>query len=174
MVNTINKEVNHREMKMPQKQKEKNTTNNGELFDTLEKNKKERIILEIDGQKVEGEKYYFEYPKYLQKETGILGYTRIIIPEDNFKIFKEYYKDKYEKEEFLMNKLLPSISKGAYPSTTINHVYSWHYDKNDQNHHKAYLKNHKFFLQMLYDITLIKEEKKTQKVPFFKCRISKT
>ena len=54
-----------------------------------ESGKRENIILEIDGQKIEAVKYYFEYPERIQKEAGILGYERTQIPKENlYNLFK--------------------------------------------------------------------------------------
>jgi|BioPla2DNA2_1021312.scaffolds.fasta_scaffold51857_1 hypothetical protein len=144
---------------------------NDNLLQNLEKNKepkKEKVTLEIDGQTVEGEKYYFEYPKYIQEETGILGYERTIIPEENFKVFEEYHQDFYERNDFLKYKLLSSISEGEYPDQTFNHVYSWYYEEGDKDRHKTYFKNHKFFLEKIYDSEKIKIEAKHRWYPFSK------
>lgn len=58
-----------------------------------ESGKRENIILEIDGQKIEAVKYYFEYPERIQKETGILGYERTKVTDKNF---FNFYKKKTE------------------------------------------------------------------------------
>ncbi len=166
-------------------------TVNDNLLQSLEKNKepkKEKVTLEIDGQTIEGEKYYFEYPKYIQEETGILGYERTIIPEENLKIFEKghkeaYYKKKdriakyytkesyeisleYDQGSFLKDKLLPYISKGEYPNKTINHIYSWYYNEIDADRHKTYFKNNNFFLEKIYDLEKMKMETMKRQYPF--------
>lgn len=61
-----------------------------------ESGKRENITLEIDGQTIEAVKYYFEYPERIQKETGILGYERTKISNENISDFiKNFYLNKY-------------------------------------------------------------------------------
>ncbi len=57
-----------------------------------------KIELEFDGKKyhLDYRKSYFEYPKNIQEETGILGYERIKINDQTlFNIFKDLYEKKY-------------------------------------------------------------------------------
>ena len=70
---------------------EKVPPENEELLNAQEQEsgKRENIVLEIDGQKIEAVKYYFKYPERIQKETGILGYERTQIPKENlYNLFK--------------------------------------------------------------------------------------
>jgi len=57
----------------------------------IENSKEKRIqTIEINGIPLEAEKYYFEYPKRIQQETGILGYERTIVKEEDIlRITKE-------------------------------------------------------------------------------------
>ena len=75
-----------------------------------ESGKRENIVLEIDGQKIEAVKYYFEYPERIQKETGILGYERV-------KITKEIMP---AQEDSIISLLL-IMSDGEYPRYSFNH-----------------------------------------------------
>lgn len=67
-----------------------------------ESDKRENIILEIDGQKIEAVKYYFEYPERIQKETLIKGYTRYkisrsIFRNDEYKFLEKELSEKAKK-----------------------------------------------------------------------------
>ena len=60
--------------------------------------RKQTIEIEFDGIKIplETESYDFEYPKHIQKETGILGYERTKISNQAITDFiKKYYLNKY-------------------------------------------------------------------------------
>lgn len=79
---------------------EKSSQQNENSFDIQEQEsgKREKITLEINGQRIEGEKSYFEYPNTIQNETLIKGYTKYKIPRSIFKE-AEYIFLKKELEE---------------------------------------------------------------------------
>lgn len=165
---------------------ENNSKNNKkEDINDVEK-KKEISQIEIDGIKLETEKYYFEYPERIQKETGILGYERNKISDEalfkflkdvcdkknidlsskgiiDFGSFREklYSEDGWEfigktSENILMN-ILKKLSNGEYPNHTINHQFSAY--GSDDNISKAYMedfRNDKFFVQKIYDRDVVK------------------
>lgn len=79
--------------------------------------KRENIILEIDGRKIEAVKYYFEYPERIQKATGILGYERTKILDNDFLKFNEAGYDLAERIE----KLTLALSNQEYPYKCLNH-----------------------------------------------------
>lgn len=88
----------------PNKIKRSPNTENSEKEKLEDKEtKKEKFFLEINGQKIEGEKYYFEYPKHVQEETGILGYERVKISIENLDNFSKFL---FEKEKgFSLNEI---------------------------------------------------------------------
>ncbi len=76
----------------PKAEVEKTPQENEDILNEREQesSKRENITLEIDGQKIEAVKYYFEYPERIQKETLIKGYTKYKIPRSIFR------NDEYE------------------------------------------------------------------------------
>ncbi len=61
----------------------------------LKKKEKQISIIEIDGIKIEAQKEYFEYPEYIQKESGVIGYDRTIIDDKSlFNIINNICKNK--------------------------------------------------------------------------------
>ena len=111
--------------------------------------KKEKIFLEIDGQKLEGEKYYFEYPKNIQEETGILGYERT-------KILNESLIERVGTQ-----KLLLQLSNGKYPNLSFTHQMGGFALEDHISEMSSDFIKDKFFLQKIYDINTI-ERKKTR------------
>ena len=114
-----------------------------------ESGKRENIVLEIDGQKIEAVKYYFDYPERIQKETGILGYERIKILNNSFKRI----------EHAGVNDILSQLSNGEYPNYTYNHMMGGFVDtqKERDNMNKDF-KDDKFFLQKIYDVSRIEKK----------------
>lgn len=124
---------------------EKMPQENQGSFDAQEygSGKRENITLEIDGQTIEVVKYYFEYPERIQKETGILGYTRVKIPKESIKNCK--------KEEFLKD-VLENLSNGEYPNQTFNHRLGADMPREQTKKYHEYLRDDKFFLQKIFDV----------------------
>ena len=79
----------------------------------------EIISLEIDGQTLEAEKYYFEYPERIKKEAGILGYERTKISNDSiFNFYRQFCKTQYDFdfEKYNINNELDLVS---YPKNIL-------------------------------------------------------
>jgi len=75
--------------------------------------KKTISSIEVDGIKLETEKYYFEYPKRIQQETGILGYERTIISEENLKgLAKKHIEKSKDIIADVISKLNPKKYSG--------------------------------------------------------------
>lgn len=155
-----------------------NPLNNFQQKPKLEENEVEKrekriktIEIEVDGQihSLETESYDFEYPEGIQKETGILGYERTkISDEDIMNVTKNIHKvDKeYNFNRFITEKLLPLLSDNEYPDKSFNHRYGWyHGNPETKSRHKDYFKKD-FFLGKIYDLEKIKEESKYKKYPF--------
>lgn len=109
-----------------------------------ESGKRENIILEIDGQKIEAVKYYFEYPERIQKETGILGYERIKIILD-----VDFSKEK-------QHKILLKLSEGEYPNYTANHTLGAYVSR--EQSYKDFRKE-RWFLQKIYGMSTIENKR---------------
>lgn len=109
-----------------------------------ESGKRENILLEIDGQKIEAVKYYFEYPERIQKETGILGYDRVKILRENLKVSVE--------------SIIHKLSDGEYPGKCLTHVMGGHAHKEDKPEMFEDFAKDKFFLQKIYDVDTIKRK----------------
>ncbi|MDP1760206.1 MAG: hypothetical protein Q8L01_02010 [Candidatus Woesebacteria bacterium] len=101
--------------------------------------KKAISSIEIDGIKLETEKYYFEYPKDIQEKTGILGYNRTMIKKEDIE----------SKGISIMN-LDKALSNGEFPDHTLNHTI--------RNYEEHFVKN-KLFIQKLFDINLSEKVK---------------
>ncbi|MBP6879924.1 MAG: hypothetical protein KBD22_00855 [Candidatus Pacebacteria bacterium] len=106
-----------------------------------ESGKRENIVLEIDGQKIEAVKYYFEYPERIQKETGILGYERV-------KITKEIMP---AQEDSIISLLL-IMSDGEYPRYSFNHKIGGFATIEQIDKYNNFFKDNKFFLNKIYDL----------------------
>jgi hypothetical protein len=134
---------------------EKISQKNEEFLDNQKKesDKRENITIEIDGQKIEAVKYYFEYPEQIQKETGILGYERTKIPINKELINKEM---PYWEQDEIINNLLITLSGGEYPETCVTHKFGGfgNYDE----YKKGFIDDH-FFVQKIYDLNRIEKLK---------------
>ncbi|MEI6352690.1 MAG: hypothetical protein WCO35_02015 [Candidatus Nomurabacteria bacterium] len=95
----------------PKLQRSPNTENSEK--ENSKENKKEIHTIEIDGIPLEYTKENFEYPGYIQKETGIIGYERMILKEDVLKKSYENYKE---------------IHKDDDEATRISLLYKWEED----------------------------------------------
>ena len=115
-----------------------------------ESGKRENITLEIDGQTIEAVKYYFEYPKHIQEETGILGYERTVLNVETV------------SEEMCIT-ILSKLSNEEYPKYSFNHQMNAYVDPNDSSNIENFVKD-KFFVQKIHDIDLIKKEVENQKL----------
>ena len=110
--------------------------------------KRTRVTVEINGIPLEAEKYYFEYPKHIQKETGILGYERTII--SNEQMNKYNLENDYDKtRSFLMR-----MSNDQYPKQTMNHTVGSNANKEDRHKYEENLIKDRFFLQEIFDVDL--------------------
>lgn len=122
--------------------------------------KKEKIVLEIDGQKLEGEKYYFEYPKHIQEETGILGYERNIINGQQIELAINSIKTIEENEDSILSgktersfskKLLMKMTNNKFPHESFNYVMETGADSKDQ------FSEDKFLLQNIFGLETYKK-----------------
>lgn len=104
-----------------------------------EKKEKQISTIEINGIKIETQKEYFEYPEYIQKETGILGYDRTIIKKE-------------DAEKIGDKELDIALSGGKFPSFTFNHQLGADIPIEQKQAYHTYFKNDKFFLQKIFDI----------------------
>lgn len=113
---------------------------------------REKITLGIDGQTIEAEKYYFEYPKHIQEETGILGYERVKIPLD------ANFSEKNQK------KILKELSRGEYPYCTLNHVLSAYVRQEESKKQYSDFIKDRFFIQKVFDMSLIERKRFRDKI----------
>lgn len=135
--------INQKHEKTPEDAVEKELT----VSEQKEITTREKITLEIEGQAIEGEKYYFEYPERIQKETGILGYERVKIPKENIKVS--------------LKNVLSELSDGEYPDKCLTHVMGgFAHDDHKPEMLEDFAKD-KFFIQKIYDVETI--ERKRQK-----------
>jgi hypothetical protein len=116
---------------------------------------REKITIEVEGQSIEGEKYYFDYPEYIQKETGILGYERIKIIDEKFTNLKELG---WEKVSEIIENTLLKLSNGEYPNKCVTHIIGADADQDSRKKYLEYFRDDKFFLQKIYDLERIKKE----------------
>ena len=102
------------------------------------KERKEKFTLEIEGKKIEGEKYYFAYPEKVQEESGILGYERIKIPIKDL-------------EGCSLYSVFSELSNNEYPSRCFNHIFSGYVREDSiKNEYFNEFKKSKFFLQKIF------------------------
>jgi len=117
------------------------------------------IEIEIDGVKypLECVSYDFEYPKNVQEETGILGYERTKINQASLESFVG--SESEQKDHFFYN-LLAVLSDGEYPKYCYNHKMGYYADIKTKERYLEYFNNNKFFLDKIYSLENIQEEKK--------------
>lgn len=122
-----------------------------------ESGKRENITLEIDGQKIEAVKYYFEYPERIQKETGILGYERIKISDQ--KLLKQIESALPQNKAGIIGDICESLSDGEYPNYTLNHIIGAYTTKNEHAEMYEDFKKDKFFIQKIFGLELIERKR---------------
>ena len=77
-------------------------------------NGKEKFSVTIEGKSLEVQKTYFEYPRQLQEQTFIKGYTR-------FKIDKEEFEERFGGSEGKSaREVCRLLSDGKFPDKTYN------------------------------------------------------
>lgn len=134
-------------------------------FEEQESSKRETVTLEIGGKTIEAVKYYFEYPEHIQKETGILGYVRTVIPSEFVKTLKEIELKNGESdvgsEMDITYKLLDELSHKEYPTHCYNHVLAYW---SDRTRHLEYFRQG-FFKNKIYDLSVIEKESKHEIYP---------
>lgn len=148
----------------PKTGEEKTPQANENFLNTEEKesSKRENITLEIDGQKIEAVKYYFEYPERIQKQTGILGYERVKITDKNFLNFYRNPQSEFGHENsyaYKIKKLLLSLSNKEYPHKCLNHFIGGFASDEQTKKYQQNLARDRFFLQKIYDVERISKEK---------------
>ena len=115
--------------------------------------KKERFVVQVEGQSIEGEKYYFEYPKHVQEETGILGYERVKISDEKLINIKEMTR---LAQSDIINDLLVKLSGGEYPETCVTHTLGAY--GASEKYRKVFAED-RFFIQKIYDLGLVEKLK---------------
>ncbi|MFZ4500483.1 MAG: hypothetical protein ACOYMZ_03255 [Minisyncoccia bacterium] len=132
----------------PKVEIEKTPQNNEDSLSAQEQEsgKRENITLEIDGQTIEAVKYYFEYPKRIQRETGILGYERVKILKDSL-----FFVENNIPSEKIEN-ILSTLSEGEYPKWTFNHKIGGYANSRQVDKYNAFFKKDKFFLSKIYSL----------------------
>lgn len=118
---------------------------------------KQKVSIEINGVQIEGEKYYFEYPKNIQEETGILGYERVKISDQ--KILKQIENALPQNKAGVIGDICKSLSDGEYPNYTLNHIVGAYTTKNEHASMYEDFKKDKFFLQKIYGMELIERKR---------------
>ncbi len=108
-------------------------------FNTYIENKKQISQIEVDGVKLEISKEDFQYPENIQKETGVLGYERMKIPQESLK-------------EVSVEGILLNLSGGEYPNQTFNHRLGADMPVEQSKKYHTHFKDDKFFLQKLFDV----------------------
>ncbi len=137
--------------------------------------KKVSLRIEIEGEEnnLEAKSYYFEYPKNIQESTGIIGYTRTKVNEEQFKnilnqgdilekttqrykpyALKELDEIQNEFTRELRLKVAENLSHNEYPYKTYNHKMGTYTGKNGSRYIEQF-KNDKFFLQKLFGLDTI-------------------
>lgn len=148
---------------------------------------REKITLEIEGQVIEGEKYYFEYPKHIQEELGILGYERVKISKKEIERFLgDSIINDDGKSVILENitsirgnglhhnqvlddkciKVLSSLSEGEYPFECGIHTVGGYASNEVKEMYRNDIASDKFFIQKIYDIDTIKKNAERGSSPY--------
>lgn len=124
-----------------------------------ESGKRENIVLEIDGKKIEAVKYYFEYPERIQKETGILGYERVKIQNTELSFLMKEIPNNARENLYNETSILNMLSSDEYPYQCFNHVIGGFAGEEEKTNIKKDFKKDRFFLQKIYDVNTIERKR---------------